>query len=139
MEALVIIASAILTRFFSPPDTPRTYMLPAFVSRVCSIQNNFTTLFRKLVAYSSALSPSYPFPLLYTIEADSRDRDGQTPLLQAAANGYEGVVQALLATGKVEVDSKDGDGGTPLSWAAADGHEGVVKLLREYVQLNKYC
>jgi len=47
-------------------------------------------------------------------------------------------VKALLATGKVEVDSKDGDGWGPLSWAAADGHEGVVKLLREYVQLNKY-
>ncbi len=58
--------------------------------------------------------------------------------MQAAANEHEGVVKALLATGKVEVDSKDGDGWTPLSWAAAHGHEGVVKLLRKYVQLKEY-
>jgi len=77
-------------------------------------------------------------PIPYTIQADLRDRDGQTPLLQAAANGHEGVVKALLATGKVEVDSKVGTAGTPLSWAAADGHAGVVKLLREYVPLNTY-
>jgi len=25
-----------------------------------------------------------------------------------------------------------------MTWAAAHGHEGVVKLLREYIQLNKY-
>ena len=30
-----------------------------------------------------------------TIEAESRDRDGQTPLLQAAADGHEGVVMLL--------------------------------------------
>ena len=85
---------------------------------------------------TSGVLPVPPIP--YTIQADLRDRDGQTPLLQAAANGHEGVVKALLATGKVEVDSKVGTAGTPLSWAAADGHAGVVKLLREYVPLNTY-
>ena len=33
-----------------------------------------------------------------TIEAESRDWDGQTPLLQAAANGHESVVKLLKST-----------------------------------------
>ncbi|KAE8364900.1 hypothetical protein BDV27DRAFT_171969 [Aspergillus caelatus] len=54
---------------------------------------------------------------------------GATTLLVASTLGLAGVVNALLATGKVDIDIKDFYGHTPLSWAAENGHEAVVKLL----------
>ena len=70
--AFVIIASAMDTRFFSPPLTPRTYSLPTFVSRVCSIQNSLTTDLRKLATYSFAVSPSFllSFPGVFVFSAN---------------------------------------------------------------------
>jgi len=56
---------------------------------------------------------------------------GRAPLSWAVGNGYEAVVQLLLAKDGADVNSKDEDGRTPLSWAAANGHEVVVKLLLE--------
>ncbi|RYP81628.1 hypothetical protein DL770_005836 [Monosporascus sp. CRB-9-2] len=61
-------------------------------------------------------------------EADSKDRDGRTPLSWVAANGSKEVVQMLLDKG-VEADSKDNHGQTPLFWAAEKGHEEIVQLL----------
>ncbi|PVH72419.1 hypothetical protein DL98DRAFT_397103, partial [Cadophora sp. DSE1049] len=63
------------------------------------------------------------------VEADSKDKYGQTPLSWAARNGHEAVIKLLLSTGKVEADSEDENSRTPLSWAAQNGHEAVVKLL----------
>lgn len=63
------------------------------------------------------------------VEVESKDDDGETPLLWAATRGHEAVVQRLLASEKVEIDSKDNDGGTPLSCAAAMAHEAVVQRL----------
>jgi ankyrin repeat protein len=65
----------------------------------------------------------------YLPDIDSKDEDGQTPLLWAAASGREAVVKLLVGTGKVDVNSKDKYGRTPLSRAAAYGKEAVVKLL----------
>src|SRR5256885_988709 len=61
------------------------------------------------------------------VDINSKDEDGQTPLLWAAWGGHEAVVKLLLETGEVDANSKDKNGRTPLSWAAAGGHESVVR------------
>jgi hypothetical protein len=68
-------------------------------------------------------------------EINSRDNDGRTPLLWAAARGHEAVVRLLLDTGKADIDSKDRAGLTPLWWAAARGHEAIVKVLESFSSL----
>ncbi|KAI9674067.1 MAG: hypothetical protein M1822_009562 [Bathelium mastoideum] len=64
-----------------------------------------------------------------SINIDTKDDDGRTPLWLAAEGGHEAVVQQLLATEKVDVDAKDEDGRTPLWWAAKRGHKAVVRQL----------
>jgi len=57
------------------------------------------------------------------------DLAGATPLMWAARNGHEGVVEILLGRDDVEPDKPDNYGQAPLLQAARNGHEGVVKLL----------
>jgi len=64
------------------------------------------------------------------VDADSKDRDGRTPLSWAARNGHEAVVKLLLEKG-AELETKSSNGQTPLSWAARSGREAVVELLVE--------
>ena len=64
-----------------------------------------------------------------TVDVDSKDGYGQTPLSWAAKEGHEAVVNLLLDTGKVNINLEDSEGRTPLSWAAGNGHKAVVKLL----------
>jgi hypothetical protein len=55
---------------------------------------------------------------------------GLTPLLWAAGNGYDIVVNLLLTIDGIGLDVKDSQyGQTPLLWAAEQGHKAVVKLL----------
>jgi ankyrin repeat protein len=61
-------------------------------------------------------------------DINSKDKDGQTPLLWATENGHEAVVRLLLDKG-ADVESKDKYGQTPLSRAAMNGREAVVRLL----------
>jgi ankyrin repeat protein len=57
---------------------------------------------------------------------------GQTPLAWASWNGYDTVVNVLLAKAEIDPDLEDSQYGlTLLSWAAKEGHEAVVKLLLE--------
>ena len=56
------------------------------------------------------------------------DCGGSTPLVWAARNGHEGVVELLLSRDDVNPDKPDDEGLTPLSGAALSGHEGVVKI-----------
>jgi hypothetical protein len=58
---------------------------------------------------------------------------GLTPLSWAAGNGYNDVVNLLLAKDSIDRELKDSEyGQTPLSWAAENGHEAVVQLLLEH-------
>jgi hypothetical protein len=62
---------------------------------------------------------------------------GLTPLSWAAGNGYNAIVNLLLAKDDIDPDLKDSQyGQTPLSWAARNGHEAVVKLLLETGQVE---
>ena len=62
-------------------------------------------------------------------ELETKDCWSRTPLVFAAKNGHEAVVELLLSRGDVVIGSRDRDGRTWLSYAAEKGHEAVVKLL----------
>src|SRR3984957_6983281 len=70
--------------------------------------------------------------------ADSKGRDGKSPLSISAENGHEAVVKLFLTRDDVDANSKDSIGWTPLSWAASNGHQAVVKLFlaRDDVDAN---
>jgi ankyrin repeat protein len=61
------------------------------------------------------------------IDANSKYIGGVTPLIEAAKNGHEAVVQSLLH--RSEVNLKDNRGCTALWYAAQNGHTGIVGLL----------
>ena len=59
-RALVTSASAIVTRFFSPPDTPRTSSLPTSVlAQFCSLSSVSTRSTRAPASATSIGSPSF--------------------------------------------------------------------------------
>jgi len=57
------------------------------------------------------------------------DCAGNTPLVWAAWNGHEGVVEILLGRDGVDPEMANPFRQTPLCFAAENGHEGVVKIL----------
>ncbi len=61
-------------------------------------------------------------------DADDTDREGRTPLIEAAWRGYPGIVRALVKAG-AKLDSQDAGGKSALSWAAINGHAGVISEL----------
>lgn len=72
------------------------------------------------------------------VDFDFMNYDNQTPLLQAARQGYQDVVKLLLAKNGVNINATDNHGRTALSWAAEYRHLEVVKVLLENldVELN---
>jgi len=64
------------------------------------------------------------------------DLAGATPLMWAARNGHEGVVEILLGRDDVNPDKPDNYGQTPLWQAGMNGHEGVLKLLLRRDDVN---
>ena len=64
------------------------------------------------------------------VNPDRVDKDGETPLSEAALSGYEGNVQMLGARGDVNPDITDKDGRTLLSWVADDmNKEKMLELM----------
>lgn len=64
-----------------------------------------------------------------TIDHDSRDNTGRTPLSWAAGSGHDATVRVLLSSDAVHHNSRDNQGRTRLSWAAGSGHFTVVQPL----------
>lgn len=59
---------------------------------------------------------------------NAADRQGETPLHEAAARGFHAVAQVLLDNG-AEVNARDSDSLTPLHRASWSGHLPVVQML----------
>ncbi|KAL3484530.1 ankyrin [Aspergillus germanicus] len=71
------------------------------------------------------------------VEIDRPDRDGRTPLANAALTGHKGIVKLLLAEAdKVNPEAPDKDGCTPLILAARAGDAGVVRVLMEEARVD---
>jgi len=69
-------------------------------------------------------------------DINRNDCVGNTPLVWAARNGHERVVQILLGRGDVKPDKPNRYGRTPLYCATSNGQEGVVKILLERDDAN---
>ena len=61
-----------------------------------------------------------------SVNPDSLDNYGRTPLWRAARNGHDGVMKLLLERGDVNPDMLDNESRTPLLWAIWGGHYGIV-------------
>ena len=62
------------------------------------------------------------------VNLEAADNDGHTPLHQAAAEGHEDCLNALLFR-KVNINAVDNYGRTALHWAAAFGEDRCLYLL----------
>lgn len=63
-------------------------------------------------------------------DCNARDKDGRTPLIQAAIDGKEDIVRILLAKG-ADPAVQDRLGYTALHYSAQNYHEGTSRLLLE--------
>lgn len=81
-----------------------------------------------LAAYFGALE-AVVMLLKMGLDANEQHEKGLTPLLTAADQGHQRIVEALLAIKDINANYQDEFGRTPLLRAAAAGHDGVVKLL----------
>ena len=61
-------------------------------------------------------------------EVNAKDKNGDTPLHEAAFMDHSDVAALLLAN-KADINAKGKDGDTPLHVAAAKGHKDVAELL----------
>lgn len=64
-------------------------------------------------------------------DVNAKDKQGGTPLLRAASQGFKERVELLIANG-AGVNAKDNRGRTPLWYARDGGHTEIVELLRKH-------
>ena len=69
-------------------------------------------------------------------DTNQRDCVDNTPLVWAALNGHEPVVEMLLKRGNIDPDKAGWCNQTPLFCAAGNGHTRVVKMLLERDEVN---
>ena len=69
-----------------------------------------------------------PMLLKKGADADTQDKDGDTPLHGAALNGNSDILRLLLENG-ADPNIRNNVGGTALMWAAAYGHPNASQLL----------
>ena len=62
-------------------------------------------------------------------DISQEDCMGNTPLMWAARNGHESVMEILLGRDEINPNKQDFYGQTPLYFSAQNGHEGVLTML----------
>ncbi|KAJ5928365.1 hypothetical protein N7466_007321 [Penicillium verhagenii] len=85
---------------------------------------HFSACFGLTVALSLLLKSAF--------QINSKDFLGQTPLLSAAKQGHDQVVELLLKQEDIDVEARDIYGRTPLLWAAKYGYLQTVNLLLDH-------
>lgn len=65
----------------------------------------------------------------YTMDVDTKNNAGETPIYRAIGYGYFDIVELLLEEGAADVNVQDNDGDTPLHLAALSNKEDIVELL----------
>jgi ankyrin repeat protein len=74
------------------------------------------------------------------VEADLKDDDGFTPLMEAASSGHEKIIERTLqAAPGVDVNNTDNSNRTALHISALKGHDSVVDFLLETEGLRMDC
>jgi ankyrin repeat protein len=60
---------------------------------------------------------------------ESSSHDHHTPIIAAASEGHDAIVDLLVGTGKCDLNKVDKDGTNPLMAASVRGHASIVKKL----------
>lgn len=71
-----------------------------------------------------------------SININPRDRNGYTPLMDAAINGYREIVKAFLCREGIDIYLRDYEGNTAFMHAAREGHTGIVQDFLEIGHLD---
>jgi ankyrin repeat protein len=67
------------------------------------------------------------------VDINVRSISGRSPIFEAAAGGFEDIVELLLSGG-ANTGFRDGDGQTPLSIAIKNGRRKVVDVLNNWAR-----
>lgn len=72
------------------------------------------------------------------INVNSQDANGNTPLIYAAGQGHNDLVQELIKAEGIDINLANNAGNTALAYAVAAGQEEAVRLLIEaHADVNK--